>query len=98
MYILRIKITLTSEQRVLHDLLRTRLSRRPMIWLPPTPFPPRTGRLIKIDNLLAGERGRGVGGGKAKSDDSEKAWSSINHSILSASERYEEIKKPGHKI
>jgi hypothetical protein len=42
-----------------------------------------TGRLRKRDNLLSGD-GEGGAGGGAKSDDSEKDWSSINHSILSA--------------
>ncbi len=41
-----------------------------------------TGRLRKGDNLPTGEGG-GDGGG-AKSYDGEKAWPSINHSILSA--------------
>jgi hypothetical protein len=45
-------------------LLRTRLSRRRMIWLLPAPFtpPPRrqTGRPRKTDNLLTGERNRGL--------------------------------------
>ncbi len=40
-----------------------------------------TGRLRKRDNLLTGEGGGGGGG--AKSYDSMKAWSSINHSKLS---------------
>jgi hypothetical protein len=37
----------------------------------------QTGRLIKRDNLLT------EGGGGAKSYEGEKAWSSINHSVLS---------------
>ncbi len=41
-----------------------------------------TIRLIKRDIFLMGEGG--VGGGGAKSDDREKAWSSVNYSILSA--------------
>jgi hypothetical protein len=94
MYILRMKITGTSEQRELNDLWRTRLSRRRITWLlshplpSPTPLSPvsSTGKLRKKDNSLTGG---GVGewvGGRAKSDDNEKAWSSINHAILSASE------------
>jgi hypothetical protein len=39
-----------------------------------------TGRLRKRDNLLAG----GGGWGGAKSDNGEKVWYSLNHSILSA--------------
>jgi hypothetical protein len=34
-------------------------------------------------NLLTGKRGRGMGWGGAKFYDSEKAWSSTDHSILS---------------
>jgi hypothetical protein len=66
-----------------------------MIWLLPHPAPSlllspvskpdrrHTGRLIYIytDNLLTGEGEEGGAG--AKSYDSKKAWSSINHSILS---------------
>jgi hypothetical protein len=40
-----------------------------------------TGRLRKRGNFLTGE-GEGGGGG-AQSYDREKAWSSINHSLLS---------------
>jgi hypothetical protein len=55
----------------------------------PTPFPllsvyklvrRRTGRLRKRDKLLTGE---GRKGGGPESYDRKKAWSSINHSILS---------------
>jgi hypothetical protein len=42
-----------------------------------------TGRLRKRDNLLKGEGGGDRRG--AKSYDGEKAWSSINHSVLSVS-------------
>jgi hypothetical protein len=57
-----------------------------MIWLPPSPVSKldrrRTGKLKMKDNLLAGE---GVGGGGgAKSYNHKKVWSSLNHSILSA--------------
>ncbi len=57
--------------------------------LAPPPSPPpllspvsklyrrHTGSLRMIDNLLTGERGG------ARSHDREKAWSSLNHSILS---------------
>jgi hypothetical protein len=37
------------------------------------------------ENLLTGEGVVGEGGGGAKSHDSEKAWSSLNHEILSDS-------------
>jgi hypothetical protein len=51
---------------------------------PPSPVSKRdrqhTGRLRK--RQLADGRERGGGGGGAKSHRSEKAWSSINHSIL----------------
>jgi hypothetical protein len=43
-----------------------------------------TVRLIKRDNLLRGVGVGGAGGGGPKSFDGEKAWPSINHSILSA--------------
>ncbi len=62
-----------------------------VVWFGSYPTPPspvskldrrHTGRRRKRDNLLS-ERGR-EGGGGAKSFDGEKAWSSINHSILFA--------------
>jgi hypothetical protein len=57
--------------------------------LPPLPSVSSTGNTqedweFRRDNLLTGD-GEGGGGGGAKSDDREKDWSSINHSILSAS-------------
>jgi hypothetical protein len=81
----------TLAQRVLNDLQRTRLSRRRITWLLSHPLPSlpsasstgrHTGRLRKCDKNLLGEGGEGGEG--AKSYDGEKAWSSINHSILSA--------------
>ncbi len=55
----------------------------------PPPYSPvskldrrHTGRLL--DNLLTGEGGGEEGGRGAESYDRKKAWSSINHSILSA--------------
>jgi hypothetical protein len=55
---------------------------------PPTPNPPpvkldrrHTGRLRNIDILLMG--GGEAGGVRAESYDGDKAWSSINHLILS---------------
>ncbi len=57
---------------------------------PPSPSPVsnidrrHTGRLRMRDKLLTGEGGRGWG--EAYPDDGEKAWFSINHSILSALE------------
>jgi hypothetical protein len=79
-------------QRVLDDFAKTRLSRRRIIWLLSHPLPHsafdsrldrrQIARLKKRDNLLTrGGRRRPRGG--AKSYDGEKAWSSINHSILS---------------
>jgi hypothetical protein len=68
-------------QRVLNDLKRTRLSHRRGFL--PRPFSiskldrGHTGLLRKIDNLLTREGRREWGG--AKSYDSEKALSSINH-------------------
>ncbi len=55
---------------------------------PPPPLPVskldrrHTGRLRKRDNLLTGERRKGVGE-EPNTCDHKKAWSSINHSILS---------------
>ncbi len=81
----------TYIQRVLNDLERTRLSSCRVIWLLPNPLPPspvcklnwrHTGKLRKRDNLPTGEGG-GLGGG-AKSYSGEKAWFSMNPSILSA--------------
>jgi hypothetical protein len=58
-----------------------------MIWLLPPPgsklYRSHTGKLRKKYYLLIEGRGRGWGG--AKSYDGEKAWSSTNHAILSAS-------------
>jgi hypothetical protein len=61
-----------------------------MIWLIPHSLPfsqskldrRHTGRLRKRDNKLTGDGG----GGGDKSYVAEKAWSSINHSILSDTE------------
>jgi hypothetical protein len=53
-----------------------------------------TGRLRKIDNFLTGEGG--WDGGGAKSWDGEKAWSSINHSILFGCS-YEKYSGPASK-
>jgi hypothetical protein len=68
---------------VLNDVLRTRLSSRRTIWLPPPPPSPvsnlgrrPTGRLRKERQLADGGGGEGV-----KSCDCEKVWSFINHSI-----------------
>ncbi len=74
-------------QRVLNDIWRTRLSRRRVIWLLPHPFPPLPAVSWIGDTQedwemrqLADGRGGGEG---AKSYNSEKAWSSRNHSKLS---------------
>jgi hypothetical protein len=74
---------------VLNDLSRTRLSRRRMIWLHLHPLPPPVSILSLILSFLCVAfeltYGRGVGGGGgAKSCDGKKAWSCINHSLLSA--------------
>ncbi len=60
--------------------------RRHMIWLLPHPLPPFSlASCISFSAFMcvAGRAGRG---GRAKSYDGEKAWSSINHSILSGAE------------
>jgi hypothetical protein len=87
-------------QRVLNGLQMTRLSRRRMIRLLPHPVPTiseidrrHTGRMRKRDILLT-EKGGGGGGG-AQSCDGEKAWSSINHSILSGLNHKIKTKKNG---
>jgi hypothetical protein len=49
--------------------------------VPHTKFAQHTGRLRKRDNFLTGKWVGGGGG--AKSYDGQKAWSSINRSILS---------------
>jgi hypothetical protein len=76
-------------QRVFNDLSRARSSRGSMIWLlghllPPSPVSKldrqHAGRLRKRDNLLTGG---GRGGRGAESHDRRKAWSSIQHSMLS---------------
>jgi hypothetical protein len=79
----------TVYQRVLNDLLMTRLYRNRMIWLlahPLTPVsqsdPRHTGRLRNRDHKLTGVVEGGLRG--AGSSDRKKVWSSINHSILSA--------------
>jgi hypothetical protein len=78
-------------QRVLNDLWRTSLSRRYDLAPPPPPPPLSVSKfslffslpICPLSSLLTGEGGlKGVGGG-AISYDGEKAWSSINHSILS---------------
>jgi hypothetical protein len=73
----------------IHKIYRFRVSQAFSRLYDLAPHPPRppvskldprhTGRLRKRDNLLPGERG----GRAAKSYDRKKAWSSINHSILS---------------
>ncbi len=64
-----------------------------MIWLLPPSHVSKldqqhTGRQDKGDKLLTGGEGWGKGGGEAKLYDVEKAWSSINHAILSGSDPY----------
>jgi hypothetical protein len=80
---------LLLKQRVLNYLYNARLSRGRIIWLlghPVSPSPAckldrrHTGRLRKRDNLLGGRGGQG-----AESYNRKKACSSINRSILSAS-------------
>jgi hypothetical protein len=76
------------DQRVLNDLWRTRLFRRRMIWLLAHPHLScqqdaalSQSSCVSPVELTDGRGGRGERG--AKSYDSEKAWSSINHTILS---------------
>jgi hypothetical protein len=77
-------------QRVLIDLQRTSISRCCMIQLLAHPLPSSPVSklyliiilpMCRLSSLLT--RGGGRCGGGAKSDDGEKAWSSINHSIHS---------------
>jgi hypothetical protein len=70
----------TSRQRVLNYMKRTRLSRRRMIFPPPPP----SGSCLSFSIFLYVARrafwtGEGGGG-----EGWAKAWSSMNHSILSA--------------
>jgi hypothetical protein len=82
----------------LNDLLRTRLSCHRMIWLLAHPIPPfslisklhRRHRGRDKERQLADRRGGGRGGAKAY--DSEKAWFSINHSILSGGRGRRELR------
>ncbi len=67
-----------NHQRVLNDLWRTRLSRRPLIWLFPCPFlvsklDQATHRKTEQERQLADGRLGGCCRG-AKSYDGEKAW------------------------
>jgi hypothetical protein len=79
-------------QSVLNDLLRTRLSRRRMIWLlSHLLFPPSSVSNLSLVLSLPvcrrstdGRGGRGRGWEVAKSHDCEEPWSSINHSIFYA--------------
>ncbi len=85
---------LTSIQRELNDLYRTRISRRHII-CPPPPPPPFCQisqfyiflrlPVFRRSRLLTNDDRGGAVGGEAKSYDGEKIWSSIHHSILSAS-------------
>jgi hypothetical protein len=67
-----------------------------MIWLLPHPLPPlryirpATNRKTEKQRQLAEERGRE---GMGESYDSVKAWSSINHSILSGGEEQQTGRK-----
>ncbi len=70
----------------MNDIKRTRLTRRHIIWLltHSRKLDRRHRRSPrKRDNFLTGVKGEGGVG--TKSYDDEKAWSSINHSILSDS-------------
>ncbi len=71
-----------NNQRVLNDLLKTRLSRRRRIWLL---FHSLSRQQLSSQSSCCQPSlllwGGDVGG--AKSYDDETAWSSINHSILS---------------
>ncbi len=80
-------------EKVLNYLQRTKLSHRHIIWFPSAPPPPPlpspvsnwslflTLPVCRWSSLLAEEGGKGGGGG-AKTYGGEKAWSSINRSIL----------------
>ncbi len=81
-------ISNSPTQRVLNDFYRARLSRGPMFSLAPPP-PPLSRQYARqaIHRKTEEERkladGRGARGGRvAESFDRNKAWYSINHSIL----------------
>jgi hypothetical protein len=83
------------------DFWRTMLSRRRMIWLLAHPLPrqyarPATYRKAEKERQLADERGGGVGG--AKSYGGEKAWSSINYSILSEADPPAKLERKGLNV
>jgi hypothetical protein len=82
------EIRLCPIQGVFHVLLRTRLSRGPLIFAPPPPPPPfpsdklkrrHTGIPRKRDNLLTGE-GRGK--------EQKKAWSSTVRHVTGNDQDY----------
>jgi hypothetical protein len=76
-----------DSQRVLNDWRRARLSRGCMICSPHPAVSKLhrryTGRLRKRNNLLTGGGGLEGGRGPENYTSAKKAWSSINHSILS---------------
>jgi hypothetical protein len=77
---------ISSVQRVLHDLKRTRLSRRRIIWLLVHPLTSQQVVCFSQYSCVSlVEKGGGRGGSGAKSCDGEEAWSSKNPSVLSAS-------------
>jgi hypothetical protein len=86
---IKVPLTETGTQRVLNDFWRARLSRGRMIWLQAPAHPlrqvrPAKHRKTEKERQLADGRRRGEGGGRGtESYDCKKAWSSINHSILS---------------
>ncbi len=64
------------QRRVLHYLLG-------VVWLAPLPPPPPVSKLSPVPGLPVWRRSGEGGGEEPNHSDGEKAWSSVNHSILS---------------
>ncbi len=88
-----IQVWLGSNQRVLNDLERARLSCGRMVHLLPPFLPPPPPSVSKLSLFLAGwayrrEEGGYVVGEERKSYDRGKAWPSVIHSILSGGSKH----------
>ncbi len=83
-------LELWPERREVNDIKRTRFSCGRIIWLLPHPFTPSDVSKLSPFSVFLCIAGRTFGGRagrervRAKSYDSEKTWSSINHWIKSS--------------